>query len=792
MDLRPPPPEKFFVAGGTLRDDAPSYIHRPADDELFEALLASEFCNVLTARQMGKSSLMVRTMRRLQAAGVRTAIIDLSELGTGATEEQWYLGLLRRIAVHLSLAVDVDEWQQEHANLSPVDRFGNFLQQVVLAEVIEPVVIFLDEIDSTLQLPFTDDFFVAVRAMYNSRAINPEFRRLTFVLLGVARPAELIKDTSRTPYNIGKDIDLTRFTYAEVHSTFCNELERIFPEKSAEVTGWVLAWTGGQPYLTQKVFTTLVERRSGMVTQELVDEVARSLFLGEASRSESNLRAIRERIRNVPKRDRRRMLQLYARLLRDETVRVVELSVEQNLLKLTGLVSRDAGGVLRISNKIYVLVFDAAWVSENMPANPATPWIGVSIALAVLIGAFFIYSYYQRVNQSAEARAEVYRQQVSSGSVEVRLSGYAGLFGLGGAYLEEALQSFLTLPADQQQALFNGAHVATLPAETLAVAQNVYARVPNTADGNDLLRAIAEALRNVNLGGAADLEAEITYWLDGRAGAASGEHELAQSSYTRALERSSKDGSINAAIQFDRGQSYIVTGDYDQALADLQAAYAANEWQRADILNTISDAPALRDYFETNRGQYANFWQVAALPTSTVTRTAPAVASATATVPRSTSTRTPTVTASLTPTPGPLDVADRSWCTSVGFLDAQEVSLTVINRSGFPIVMKLTHCHPDSGRYYFLEIPTGSTEKPYIEAFKISVGIYARESWQCNGLVSRGLLVMESNTRLTFTECGRTPVPRTPTVVPGLGSIQMSRSSSPGTDVRLTMNNPTE
>ena len=53
-------PQEFFVAGGTLWREAPSYIVRPADNELFRLALAGEYCDVLAARQMGKSSLMVR------------------------------------------------------------------------------------------------------------------------------------------------------------------------------------------------------------------------------------------------------------------------------------------------------------------------------------------------------------------------------------------------------------------------------------------------------------------------------------------------------------------------------------------------------------------------------------------------------------------------------------------------------------------------------------------------------------------------------------------------------------
>ena len=224
---------EFFVAGGTLPASAPSYVSRPADEQLFQAALAGEFCYVLTTRQMGKSSLMVRTANRLKPQGVRTAIIDLTTIGSSA-EETWYLDFLTELSDQLDVSQNVEAWWTERSALGAVRRFSNFLRDVLLEEISDQVVIFVDEIDFTLGLPFADDFFAAVRATYNARALDTKFNRLTFIFLGVAAPADLIKDRTRTPFNIGRGIVLRDFDRTDA-AVLQQGLEAAYPRQGLAI-----------------------------------------------------------------------------------------------------------------------------------------------------------------------------------------------------------------------------------------------------------------------------------------------------------------------------------------------------------------------------------------------------------------------------------------------------------------------------------------------------------------------------------------------------------------------------
>lgn len=205
-----------YKVGGTL-ELKDIYVVREADEQLYQALKKGQFCAVLNSRQQGKSSLAIRTWDRLNQEDIACVVIDLMSVvpkditADKFTADTLYSGICQNFVRRWELSVNRRQWWRERNDLSSIQRFSEFIEGVLLAEIQQPVVIFFDEINTLINLPFKDDFFKLIRTCYNQRALNSDYQRLTFALFGVAAPWDLISDNTQTPFNIGREIELHGF-----------------------------------------------------------------------------------------------------------------------------------------------------------------------------------------------------------------------------------------------------------------------------------------------------------------------------------------------------------------------------------------------------------------------------------------------------------------------------------------------------------------------------------------------------------------------------------------------------
>ncbi|NEQ37227.1 MAG: hypothetical protein F6K40_13510 [Okeania sp. SIO3I5] len=394
--------KRIYQVGGSLHNDAPTYVTREADTQLYQALNRGEFCYVLNSRQMGKSSLLVRTYYQLKEEGFECASIDMTSIGSqNITPEQWYKSIIADLwrSFQLIEKFTLKTWWLSQKEISDVQKLSRFIEELILVQFpTQKICIFIDEIDSILSLNFpVDDFFALIRYFYNQRSINPEYHRINFAIFGVATPSDLIQDRKRTPFNIGTAIELHGFTPEEIQP-----LAAALPLRENHAQAMlkeILSWTGGQPFLTNKLcqlvmdFITLQGNNSCELPltsktntsrnnilcdvqnkfidlpldyeKLLVDNIVVNKILSDWQSQDDpeHLRTIQSRLL-CKKKKVEILLEIYQNILLNQIVKIDD-SPEQKQLFLSGLVVKESG-LLKVKNRIYERVFNLEWIEKKL------------------------------------------------------------------------------------------------------------------------------------------------------------------------------------------------------------------------------------------------------------------------------------------------------------------------------------------------------------------------------------------------------------------------------------------
>ena len=575
--------ESYFVDGGTLRANTPSYVKRPADDELFEALMAREFCYILTPRQMGKSSLMIRTSQRLRKENIKTAIVDIQGIGTDKVRE-WYASLLSQIRRGLKLSVDIDEWMKGKSNIGFGQLFLDFIQDVVLAQISGQVVIFMDEVDWMIKIDFRDDFFASIRSIYNARANYDEFNRISFVLLGVASPADLISEPTRTPFNIGHAIPLQELSREDA-APLEDGLENVCSGEGKRILDRVFYWTNGHPYLTQKICKTIAENGKADWSDSDVDDLVNRLFLSEESRKEANLKFIQDRILSHDQYVE--LLKLYKQVLKSK-IKENGQSIFQNQLLLSGLLTSQEG-LLGTRNRIYRTVFNDRWIDQNTPKNWQRIGFILTSSLVVLLLAVLGYNY------TVGLRLKTYQADYINGNADQKITALAHIYGLKYLFSSNtsidvtAAQTFyeLTPDSETQLSLFPqyGVNDPDKQKDLVTIIGKLYVTLANVDKENDntsLLKAMDDALQYSDLNNIENgnkLRDELHNWVTGRTNFKNNAYDAALVGYNDAIFINP----ANQATLYERAIVLMAQGDYEKALKDLDAAIGAAKQSAPDI-----------------------------------------------------------------------------------------------------------------------------------------------------------------------------------------------------------------
>jgi hypothetical protein len=174
----------------------------------------------------------------------------------------------------------------------------------------------------------------------------------------------LIADPKRTPFNIGRAIALEGFSLEEVMPL--GEGFAHLPVYPQAILGAVLHWTGGQPFLTQKLCRLIVQRGQEIPAAKVaayVAELVKTDVIDNWLQQDSpeHLKTIQDRILNSSQNQQ--LLNLYEQLLQYREV-AISGTPEQIQLRLSGLVI-EQDRRLQVANRIYGAVFTPWWIEQQ-------------------------------------------------------------------------------------------------------------------------------------------------------------------------------------------------------------------------------------------------------------------------------------------------------------------------------------------------------------------------------------------------------------------------------------------
>lgn len=242
---------------GTMRVDSQYYLRRQADDDMDRYLSRSGNTVIVKgARQMGKSSLLVRAAVEAKNQGKRVCTIDFQAIDETrlASLDSLLLYLMSRMARDLKTPSKPSDYWDE--NLGAKDNATDFIEDAVLADQNKEVILFLDEADRVFQYGYRNDFFGLLRSWTTRRAYKPDWERFSLVIAHSTDPVLWIDDITQSPFNVGDTENLEDFTRPQLA-----ELSQRYGLKLAEnAMNELHALIGGQPYLSRQVFYEIVTK----------------------------------------------------------------------------------------------------------------------------------------------------------------------------------------------------------------------------------------------------------------------------------------------------------------------------------------------------------------------------------------------------------------------------------------------------------------------------------------------------------------------------------------------------
>ncbi|PZU93011.1 MAG: serine/threonine protein kinase [Pseudanabaena sp.] len=235
------------------------YIQRPPiEKDCCETVLkAGSLIRIKAPKQMGKSSLLSRTLAFSKYKGCQIAYLYLQQADSDVFSDldlflRWFCG---SIAAELGIEDNLDQYWQ--GVLGSKNKCTKYFQRYLLEVSDAPLVLGIDEVDLLFQYPkIATDFFGLLRAWHEKAKNEDVWQKLRLVIVH-SKEAYIPLNINQSPFNVGLPIELPALTNAQIMD-LVKRHQIVWRDEEVAQLGDL---TGGHPYLVRQALYQIARDR---------------------------------------------------------------------------------------------------------------------------------------------------------------------------------------------------------------------------------------------------------------------------------------------------------------------------------------------------------------------------------------------------------------------------------------------------------------------------------------------------------------------------------------------------
>lgn len=257
------PLSSAMLTVGTEREKIREYYVERLEDKKCKEIIQRPYSllRIMAPRQYGKTWLLSRLIQFANREGYESIVIDFQlyrESDLNNLERLLKL-ICAESSRQLGLAEKINNYFAND-NQTVLTKCRDYFERYILAEKFNrPIVFAIDKADKLFKYPseVTDDFFGMIRSWHEQASMRNNRWENFKIILTYSTDDIPIKDSLRSPFNIGEVVLLSEFTNSQIFKLSIDRGLDLNPNDIAKLRDF----SGGHPYLIQKALFEIGERK---------------------------------------------------------------------------------------------------------------------------------------------------------------------------------------------------------------------------------------------------------------------------------------------------------------------------------------------------------------------------------------------------------------------------------------------------------------------------------------------------------------------------------------------------